>query len=200
MLSLSTAPTVEPVTTAEAKTHCKVDHAQDDDYFANFLIPTARNYAETFTDRAFLTQTWILRLQGFGSGPIILPKPPLSSVTSVTYLDSAGVSQTWSTDFYDLEQPTGQHALHGSIHLEYGETYPSTRGVVDDVTITYVAGYGAAATAVPAAIKHAVLMLIEDLYRQRGSQILGTTQTPALMTAERLLWPFSAKRYDLRYD
>jgi len=76
---------------------------------------------------------------------------------------------------------------------------PSTRDVVDSVVITYVAGYGAA-SAVPVGIKHGVLMLVEDLYRQRGSQIVGTISSAAALAATALLAPFLAHRYDLRFD
>lgn len=198
-ISLTTAPATEPVTLAEAKSHLKVDHAADDDYLTNFVIPAARRYAETLTHRAFITQTWVLKLNGFARDPITLPRPPLSSVTSITYLDSNGDSQTWATSEYTAEKPTGEHALHGQVWLAYGKTYPSTRGVVDDVTVTFVAGYGAA-SAVPIGIKHGVFMLVEDLYRQRGSQILGMISTKAAIAAESLLSPFIAHRYDLRFD
>lgn len=200
-LSLSSAPATEPVTVAEAKAHLRLDHSSDDDYLEDFVIPAARRYAETLTRRAFITQTWILRLNGFGGGgPIVLPKPPLVSITSVTYTDTAGDSQTWaaSSTGYVLEQPTGEHAMHASIRPAYGVSYPSTRDIVDSVVITYVAGYGAA-SAVPIGIKHGLLMLIEDLYRNRGSEIDGSRSRVAL-AAEALLAPFIVDRYDLRFD
>lgn len=199
-LSLSTAPTVEPVTLAEAKAHLKIDHTADDDYLKDFVIPAARRFAETLTRRSFLQQTWILRLGGFIDDPIVLPRPPLSSVSSITYLDSNGDSQTWATTEYTVEKPTGEYALHGRIWLAYSKSYPTTRDVVDSVTVTFVAGYGTAASAVPVGIKHGVLMVSEDLYRQRGSQVIGTIQAPALLAAERLLAPFLAPDYSLRFD
>lgn len=202
-LSLSSAPATEVVTAAETKAHLRIDHAADDDYVTNFVIPAARRFAETLTHRSFITQTWILRLTGFGGGgPIVLPRPPLVSVTSVAYTDSAGASQTWaaSSTGYVLEQPSGEHAMHATIRPAYGETYPSTRTIVDSVVITYVAGYGAA-SAVPVGIKHGVLMLCEDLYRQRSSAVEGRVVTQkAAIAAEALLSPFIAHRYDLRFD
>lgn len=201
-LSLTVAPSVEPVTVAEAKAHCKVDHAADDDYFTNFLIPSARRWAESYTGRAFLSQTFVLKLRGFGCEPIVLPRPPLASITSIAYTDGAGASATWaaSSSGYQLEQPSGEMAMHASIRPAYGVSYPSTRDVPDSVVITYVAGYGAAATAVPVGIKHGVLMLIEDMYRQRGSEIVGTIATPTMRAAESLLGLFMAQRMDLRFD
>jgi uncharacterized phiE125 gp8 family phage protein len=202
-LSLSSAPATEPVSVAEAKAHLRIDHAADDDYVEDFVIPAARRYAETITHRAFITQTWILRLNGFGrGGPIYLPRPPLVSITTVTYTDTAGTAGTaWaaSSTGYTLEQPSGEMALHASIRPSYSQSYPSTRDIVDSVVITYVAGYGAA-SAVPIGIKHGILMLIEDLYRQRGGQIAGTISSRAAIAAESLLSPFIAHHYDLRFD
>src|SRR3990167_2514541 len=193
-LSLSSAPATEPVTLTEAKAHLKVDHAADDDYIEDFVIPAARRYGETLTHRAFITQTWVLRLNGFGCGaPVLLPRPPLVSVTSVAYTDSNGDAQTWSAGStgYTLESPSGEHALHASIRPSYGESYPSTRNIVDSVVLTYVAGYGAA-SAVPVGIKHGLLMLIEDLYRQRGSNLQGPSSRAAI-AAEALLAPFRSE-------
>jgi len=200
-LSLTSPPATEPIALADAKAHLQIDHAAEDDYLEDFLIPAARRYAETLTHRSFITQTWVLRLNGFGGGPIYLPRPPLVSITSVAYTDTAGTSQTWTADAdgYTLESPTGEHALHASIRPSYGVSAPSTRDVVDSVVITYVAGYGAA-SAVPVGIKHGVLMLVEDLYRQRGSQIVGTISSAAALAATALLAPFLAHRYDLRFD
>ena len=202
-LSLTSAPATEPVTLAEAKDHLRVFHGDDDSYISNFVIPAARVWAETVTHRAFITQTWVLKLNGFGcGGPIYLPRPPLVSITTITYTDTAGTAGTaWaaSSSGYTLEQPSGEHALHASIRPSYSVSYPSTRDIVDSVVITYVAGYGAAST-VPKGIKHGMLMVMDDLYRQRGSQVTGTIQTRALVAAESLLSPFIAHRYDLRYD
>src|SRR3990167_2799611 len=200
-LSLTSPPATEPIALADAKAHLQIDHAAEDDYLEDFLIPAARRYAETLTHRSFITQTWVLRLNGFGGGPISLPRPPLVSITSVAYTDTAGTSQTWTAgaDGYTLESPTGEHALHASIRPSYGVSAPSTRDVVDSVVITYVAGYGAA-SAVPVGIKHGVLMLVEDLYRQRGSQIVGTISSAAALAATALLAPFLAHRYDLWFD
>ena len=57
ILTLATEPTAEPVTLAEAKTHCRVDTSDDDTYITT-LIKAARLYTEEATNRALITQTW----------------------------------------------------------------------------------------------------------------------------------------------
>lgn len=117
-------------------------------------ITGAREYAETFTHRAFITQTWEDKRDGFPSSDdaIWLPKAPLISVTSVTYVDTNGVTQTWSNALYTVDAPAGPKARFGQIVPNYGQVFPSTRDVVNAVTVRFVAGYGAAA-AVPTLIK-----------------------------------------------
>lgn len=114
----------------------------------------AREYGETFTHRAFITQTWDDKRRGFPSSgeAIWLPKPPLVSVTSVTYVDTNGATQTWSASLYTVDAPAGPKARGGCLVPNYGESYPATRDQVNAVTIRFVAGYGAAST-VPTLVK-----------------------------------------------
>jgi uncharacterized phiE125 gp8 family phage protein len=93
-LRLITAPTTYPVTLAQAQAQTRVNLARDDDYL-NLLIAAATDYAEQYTGKAIMEQTWELVLDGF-SDAIQIPKGPISSVTSVKYFDAANVEQTIS--------------------------------------------------------------------------------------------------------
>jgi uncharacterized phiE125 gp8 family phage protein len=55
--SLKTAPTIEPITLEEAKTHLRVGRRRRGRSDRS-LIQAAREYVETFTNRALVTQTW----------------------------------------------------------------------------------------------------------------------------------------------
>ena len=187
-LSLTTAPSVEPLTTAEAKTALRLDYSNDDGLIDDF-IEAARADAETFTYRAFLNQTYVLRLTSFPWGPILLPRPPLSSVTSVTYIDTAGDSQTWSSSLYTVETPSGERALHATIRPISGGVYPATQRVVDAVTITFVAGYGAASSSLPESIRRGVAQRCQQLYDGEENEPMPS-----------VLWPYLAWRADLRFD
>ena len=150
-------------------------------------LQAAREYGETFTHRAFITQTWDLKLDGFpcSDEAIRLPKAPLISVTSVTYLDSNGDSQTWSASLYTVDAPTGPKAERGRIVPNYGQYFPTTRDVVNAVTVRFVAGYGAA-SAVPRLVK---TCLKEHI---RASRIRGDS-VEAMKTldwVDRQLWGF----------
>lgn len=192
-----TAPALEPVSLADAKLHLRVDVA-DDDALIDQLIRAAREHAETFTHRALITSTWDLKLDAFPcDGVIWLPKPPLVSVTSITYVDTAGVSQTWSSALYTVDAPSGPMARHGRVVPVYAEVFPSTRSVVNAVTVRYVAGYGAtaalAAPLVPASVKAAIKILVATWYGPgRQAVTVGSTTAVIPLTVEALLWPYKA--------
>jgi uncharacterized phiE125 gp8 family phage protein len=121
-----------------------------------------------------------------------LPKAPVTSVTSVTYLDTSGVSQTWSSSLYLTDLPTGPHAARARITPAYAQYYPSTYDVPNAVTVRFVAGY-TNADAVPMAIKAAMLFLIGHWYMNRSAVAIGSNNIPTAipMTVEALLWPFT---------
>ena len=58
------APTTQPVTLMEVKRHIRLDINDDDDYVQN-LVKRAVAWCENYTRRAFITQTWELKLDEF---------------------------------------------------------------------------------------------------------------------------------------
>lgn len=188
-LSLATAPSVEPMLKAEAKAYLRVDSANtDEDTLVDSLIIAARQQAETYTGRALITQTWDLVLDRFPSGdrPIDVPLPPLQSVTSITYLDTNGTSQTLSSANYIVDTKNEP----GRIALAVGESWPDTQADrINAVTVRFVAGYGAAA-AVPEGIKTAMKLLIAHWFENREPVAAGVgfSSTPMPMSVEMLLW------------
>src|SRR5262249_41785719 len=63
-LRLQPAPAFEPIALELAKTHLRVDSAADDDYI-KALIAAARQEAEDFQGRAWITQKWALTMDHF---------------------------------------------------------------------------------------------------------------------------------------
>lgn len=162
-LRQTAAPSVEPVTTTEAKLHCRVDYDADDTLFAQW-ITAAREYAENYQRRALITQTFQMSLACFPCGEIVIPRPPLQSISSITYVDQDGTTQTWDSSKYQVDTS----GLVGRVKPAYNESYPSTRpDTYNAVVITFVAGYGAAATAVPSATKAAIKMIVSHLNENR---------------------------------
>lgn len=167
-LKIITAPTAEPITLAEAKIHLRVDDdLTGEDALIEALIVAARQGAEQITGRALMPQVLELALDDFPD-EIVLPRPPLASVSSVKYLDANETLQTLSSDRYlidDYSQPS-------KIVPAYGETWPSALDRENSVLVRYTAGYANAA-AVPQEIKAWMLLRIGALYENRESVAAG---------------------------
>ena len=155
----TSAPAAEPILLADAKAHLRVD-GTDEDALIGALISAAREQAEAFLRRALITQTWRLDLDELPPC-IALPFPPVASITSVDYTDTDGNSQTVATSVYELD------AAESIVRLKYNQVWPSIRDHPDSASVTYVVGYGAAGTSVPASINQGMLMLIGHLFENR---------------------------------
>lgn len=189
-LTNTVAPAAEPLTLAEAKAHLRVDSTSEDALITT-LITVARQSAETFTRRALITQTWALKFDAFPD-EITVPLPPLQSVTSIGYVDSDGAAQTLATSGYQVNTDTQP----GRIKPAYGARWPATRAdTYGAVTVTFVAGYGAAGSAVPEPIRQAMLMQIGHMFERRETSIAGTIIAQVPMATEWLLWPYRDLRY-----
>ena len=181
-LKVITAPAAEPLTLAEAKAHLRVDGIDEDGYITA-LIVAARQGAESITGRALMAQTLELAMDAF-PGQIVIPRPPLASVTSITYVDESGVTQTLAPSAYAVNS----HAQPAMVDPAYGTTWPATRSQANAVLVRYVAGYAAAAD-VPQEIKQWMLLRIGMLFENRESVAAGV-QFSALPFVDSLLAPY----------
>lgn len=172
----------EPVTLAEAQAFLNVDSDADSDLIES-LITTARQRVEDFTGRALISQTWKLvqsdwpcskaynyaRANTWAERTIELHRSPLISVQSVKYYPASGAAQaTLSAATYTaLTGPTP-----GLIVLASTESWPDLYDRPDAVEVNFTAGY-ADADSIPKPLRHAVLLLLADLYELRSTQVVG---------------------------
>ena len=158
------------MSSSDFKQHARIE-IPDDDSLVLTYIESARRETENKLDRTLINTTWVLRLDEFpcGNNPLPMPRPPLSSVTSITYTDTAGTSTTWASSNYTVDA----NSEPGRIYPAYGQTWPSTRSVPNAVVITYVAGYGSSATSVPGGIRAYILRKAAELYEQREMSTAG---------------------------
>jgi len=180
----TTAPAVEPLTLSEARFHCRVDNDAED-AFLSILIATAREYVETETERAYCQRSFVSRFSRFpvsGTG-IVVPMCPLVSVTSLKYFDASNVEQTLSTGLYTVRTDT----TPGSIEEAVGEAWPDTAYRGDAVTLTYVAGYGTAASC-PERAKQAIKLLVGHWYENREAAAVGVDVKEVPLAAKALMW------------
>lgn len=146
----SVAPAVEPVSLADVKTYLRIDHT-DDDSFLNDLIEAARDAAETYLRRSLITQTWVLTYDENIPFHVDLPHGPVQSITSV-------VAEAEDTSTVSVNSAAYKLLANDVLRVE---GYVSSH----KIHVTYVAGYGDAASDVPAPIRqgiiHHVGMIVE---------------------------------------
>jgi uncharacterized phiE125 gp8 family phage protein len=161
-----------------------------EDTILTALITSARQYVEAVTRRALISQTWDLYLNEF---PFInsfeIPLGSLQSITSMAYTDSSGTvtTMTATTDYIadTASEP-------GRVVLPYGIGWPSTTlHPVNPIAIRFVCGYGATAASVPASIRTAIKMTVEDLFENRSAvHNRAGVQIQENKTVMALLWPY----------
>lgn len=175
-LFLVSPPTDAIVTLAEAKAWLRVDR-DDEDSLISRLIDSATDRVARITRRALSPQTLRLDLACWPTRTgIELPRPPLTTVANVKYVDTGNTLQTLDSGLYSTETGGDNPAI---VRLVPGETWPDiVRGRGDAVQVTYVAGYSVGA--VPAAIRDAILSIIEWEYDNRAGMMSSEFQTEIL--------------------
>jgi uncharacterized phiE125 gp8 family phage protein len=154
-----------------------------EDTLITAYIKAAREWCENFQNRSYITQTWELWLDEFPDNSYLeLPLPPLASVTSVKYYDTANTEYTLSAASYFVDTKSEP----GGISLTYGYSWPSTTlRPINGVCVTFVAGYGASGSYVPFKAMAAMYLLIGDYYANREA---GKASEKTIAAVERLLW------------
>jgi uncharacterized phiE125 gp8 family phage protein len=159
-----TKPDVEPVELDEMKLHCRIEadiHEEDDLVLS--LIRAAREKFEKLTGRQIMQSTWELVLDGMPSGVIQLPRPPLSSIVSIKYIDPYDYTeQTIDPSLYEVDiGPTP-----GEIRPAYLQQFwPMARCWPGSVRIRFIAGW--AEEDVPDSIKAAIKLLVGHWFENR---------------------------------
>lgn len=160
-----TKPAIEPVTVQQIRAQLLLEEMGEpaDTEINNEisrLITAAREWCETYQNRAYITQTFEFALDCWPCGSRIkLPRPPLQSVESLRYAGKDGSWQTWASSNYtidDFSEPGYLIKLSGS--------WPGIRLYPNGLITRYVSGYGNAAANVPETIKQAIILLASYWY------------------------------------
>lgn len=190
--TVSTTALAEPITLADVEAQTRIESLSDESLAVELFIRAVRQRAEAITRRGLVRKTEKLILDAFplGGAKISLNKPPLVSVESVTYTDTAGVVQTLATSAYTVNID----AEPGYILPVYGTTWPYTLSHPDSVTINYTCGY--AFGTVPEAIRAWMLMNVASLYENRETVIVGKNSLVEISTlADALLDDFRVRSF-----
>lgn len=180
-----TKPVTETVTLLEAKNHMRVD-GSDDDALIERCVSAASRWAEVYTRRAFITQTWDIFFDSW-AGIFNLPLSPLRAVVSVSYRTADDTVLLVSPSVYLIDTVS----LPCRIMLRHGQNWPNNPlWQLNPVSIRIDVGYGLASD-VPDDIKAAILLLAGYLYENREQALKDTPRTLPF-AAENLLMPYVA--------
>lgn len=175
-LTLVAGPVVEPITTTELARHLRLDDQTSpliDEAELSEMIRAARQQVESMIGGSLITTTWKLTRDRFASVyrdasvGVTLPAFPPRSVTSITYVDGDGVTQTLDASDYVLTGANGKRP--GVVFPANGKNWPWTRDVPEAVSIIFTAGFGDDPVDVPEPLRQAVRGYAATLYAQRES-------------------------------
>lgn len=162
----------------------KID-STDEDNLLTILIKASRETVEMRTGRSLITQTRVMKMDYFPCTDIIrIPNGPVQSITHVKYYDQDEVLQTLDSGDYWVDTDSD------IARVIVKDSWPSTEDMPNAVIITYVCGYGAAGSNVPAPLRKAMLFILGHMYENRQNVIVSGSSTGVLeipMGAEYLM-------------
>jgi uncharacterized phiE125 gp8 family phage protein len=186
-VKITTKPEIEPISLVDAKLHLRIDGDAENSTIDR-LIGMARQHCEDVARRAFITRTFTAKLDAWPPRDrMIFPYPPLVGVTSVSYTDKDGVTATWSSSNYIVDN----HSEPGQLVLKTDVAWPTevTLQSVNGITVVFTAGYGTTAKSVPNRYRQAMLLMLGHLYENREAVLVaqGISALPLAMGLEDLL-------------
>lgn len=165
----TTEPTLlqEPITIQEARRQCGLGDNDYHDPELTYLIPAARQQVEHDAELTCYTgsHTWKFTDWPENKDWFSLPTRPVTAVASITYVATDGDTDTWSGDEWDLDTDS----VIPVIKLLHGEVWPSLRGDMNGITVTFTAGYSTV-IAVPQKVKWAVLLALHVAWLLKMNQ------------------------------
>lgn len=197
-LTVKTPPLVEPISLAEAKAHLRVDIDDDDALIQNMIRASRRKLEDTYShsfitqslvlglDRFVQPGTPLpsfgfasVGMYGWGPGgtqwgwmqpswSVIELRPPLQSVTSISYVDPTGATQILANTGYTIDQ-----SIPGRVFPALNKIWPVTALLPASVSIEFVSGY-TTPELVPDNLKAALRLTLGTLYENREQSIIGT--------------------------
>lgn len=191
-VKIITDVTDEPVTLDEAKSFCRIDA----DYYENDVIiaafiTSARERLEKFTNLSFAPKQLEVNFNG---GVFDIPYGPIKNIVSI--FDTATPPVEVEADKYQLSGLDFKRIIIGGLtNLDF---FYNINGTVDiwnlthnscSYNLTYDAGYGddTGYTALPKSLKMAILVQVNEDYKNLGNPIAEELSSVAKMMSQ----PFS---------
>jgi uncharacterized phiE125 gp8 family phage protein len=182
-IKVITPPTEEPIGRQACQRHLRLDGSFDSPWvdhpegeLIEGYLAAAREHAELYTELSLAPQTLELALDEFPSAEIQLPRGPVRSVESVSYVDEDGNAQTVDAANYVLDDYSGDAWLLPAD----GFDWPATGRFANAVKVRYIAGFSSPTESpqsypLPKSIKTGLLLLMAHLYENREDSTAGVS-------------------------
>jgi uncharacterized phiE125 gp8 family phage protein len=151
--TVTTPPAVRVVDFTSMRPHLRMDPASDERDYVLELVDAAIAHAQQSMEASLITQGITAVFYDDGLSEVELPRGPVISVASVTDADDYELEA--GETGYELERVGNSDRLR--IHAAYRAP----------LTVLYSAGYGGAATDVPADVRQAIRQHAAHLYLYR---------------------------------
>lgn len=178
-IKIVSRPTVEPISLEDAANHLRLDRYGSPEEFADqdwltMMIPAARELCESLSGLALAPTTYAMSLGMYPCGwgqyqqGINLRLAPVLGISSVTYVDENGDSQTLDPTAYTLDTYASPARLYPAIDT----SWPSTSVVPNAVIVQFIAGFSTPGESpqdypLPAQLRAAMLLTLGHLYENR---------------------------------
>jgi len=167
-------PPAAALTLEQLRRHCKIDpptSANDADTDLSAALAAAQATAQHYTGISIGQQTLELALDEFPAAGILLLQGPVIGITSVSYVDATGATQTLSGSAYSLDDYSTPQWLLPAVDTEWPATYQAANAV----KVRYVAG----AATLDGAVAQALRLLTGLYFDNRNAADKGAlTEIP----------------------
>ncbi|CAH1672035.1 head-tail connector protein [Chelatococcus asaccharovorans] len=151
-----------PLALDQAKRQCGIALDNDDlDDELERLMVAARDYVERYCSIRVPTQTVAVKCDTFGDFARV-PVAPVQSVTSIGYIDTAGIEKTLDASAYELRND----GLTASVVPAYGQRWPAIQPG-SRIIVAAVVGFAV----VPPTIISAMLLFVRAQHALAGSDV-----------------------------
>lgn len=189
---VTVSPTALPLSVAYVRDEVlRVANGSVEDTHIERLIEAATAQAEEETGLALMPQTRRMTLTGFAGDRIVLPRAPLIAVTALSYIDTAGATQTLTGSPAEYRVKPSSRWSRAEVWPLENTQWPSTASVPSAVVIDYECGYALdeafspPEVTIPFDILQGIELMVAELYKQRSLSVHAVHNTASVLDLRR---------------
>lgn len=170
-LYIGTPNTELPINVAKLKNSLRVTDNNELEELID-LIWAAASYVEYYTGRALLSTQYCQSQRFFIGREIRLQRTPVTAITSISYRDTNGATQTVDPTIYELTRGTD---LSPMISLKINQSWPTTDRTSAAIIANFTGGYSTPTilrTSEPR-LHRAIVMLASHLFNNREGVVVN---------------------------